>query len=363
MRGTIAAATLAGLLVPAAVATAAPASAAGSVPCVRKYACPVWNMVDAVSARDVWAAGADNFASTTVFEHWNGKKWHKIPSPGPVAAQIMAASSADNLWAETEGNPGMAHWNGRHWKQMSDGHFLELNAMAAVSATNVWGVGAVPDSHTAGFRTLILHWNGRAWKREPSPAPAGGVLMSIDMLSASSGWAVGQDANDRALALRWNGRSWQHVPVPSPGGSAMLTAVDASSFRNTWAIGTGWLGGSARSVIMRWNGTSWQMSKAPSFPWSGAFDSGLDGLAAISARDVWAAGWNSSKNPTSPTPVFLRWNGKSWHRVKGPKGMGATSLSAKSARDIWAVGTNTAQSRQAIWRWNRFGWKAVLRDY
>jgi hypothetical protein len=67
--------------------------------------------------------------------------------------------------------------------------------------------------------------------------------------------------------------------------------------------------------------------------WKGP-DSGLHGLAAISAKDAWATGINGHAQG-----YLLRWNGHRWRTVALPvKGFLPTALQASSATNIWLFG-------------------------
>jgi hypothetical protein len=66
--------------------------------------------------------------------------------------------------------------------------------------------------------------------------------------------------------------------------------ISVTAARSAWATGT---------VIEQWNGTAWKQVRAP----AGEFRS----VAAISARDAWAAGYSGVNQA-----LILRWNGTSW---------------------------------------------------
>src|SRR5207248_1456889 len=85
--------------------------------------------IAAVSASNVWAVGeyGNGNGSSTLVEHWNGKRWSVVASP--------------NVNGATENT---------------------LAGVTAIAANNIWAVGS---STTADFvqRTLIEHWNGKRW--------------------------------------------------------------------------------------------------------------------------------------------------------------------------------------------------------
>jgi hypothetical protein len=97
-------------------------------------------------------------------------------------------------------------------------------------------------------------------------------------------------------------------------------------------------------------------SQVASFPawrlvWKGA-DSGLHGLAAISAKDAWAAGINARAQG-----YLLRWNGYRWRPAALPvRGFMPAALAASSATNIWLFGDIGGA---AAFRWDGSHWHRV----
>jgi hypothetical protein len=86
--------------------------------------------VVALSARDVWVAGATGSGdgpTKTVILRWNGTAWKHVPTPSPGAS-------------------------------------AELSGIAVTSADNAWAVGSTSKINHGSSQTLILRWNGTAWK-------------------------------------------------------------------------------------------------------------------------------------------------------------------------------------------------------
>jgi hypothetical protein len=147
-------------------------------------------------------------------------------------------------------------------------------------------------------RTLALYWNGVRWRLVPSPDPGtSSRLSAVAIVPGGGAWAVGQQSTDgtrRTLILRWTGLRWLTAPSPDPAGPAgasELLSVTATSPYSAWAVGgirhtaRGAQGG---TVILRWDGRSWEPVSSPQ-PGDGR-DRVLAGVAAASARDVWAVG-------------------------------------------------------------------------
>ena len=100
----------------------------------------------------------------------------------------------------------------------------------------------------------------------------------------------------------------------------------------------------SQTLIEHWNGTSWSIVSSPN-PGAG----GLNGVAIISATDIWAVGafFNTTSNITQT--LIEQWNGTSWSVVTSPNPSSTTNLLEAAAADpssgqAWAVGEFTAAS-------------------
>ncbi len=76
-----------------------------------------------------------------------------------------------------------------------------------------------------------------------NPGTAFNFLFDVTAVSATNVWAVGTYSNNRygpfhTLAEQWNGSQWQVLSSPSPGKTInKLTGVAALSATNLWAVG------------------------------------------------------------------------------------------------------------------------------
>lgn len=290
------------------------------------------NGVAAVSANDIWAVGGyqNPVNYQTLIEHWDGTKWSIVASPNP-------GTSNDNLLG-----------------------------VSAVSANNIWAVGDYTDP---GFpqQTLIEHWNGTKWKVVPSQnaGMSSNVLNGVAAISANNIWAVGSDGNGETLTEHWNGSLWSIVPSVNNGTGATLNAVtQVPGTSKLWAVGIS-TGGSilAQTLIERWNGTKWSISLSQN-PSSSTND--LKGVAAASAKDVWAVGIYAVTVNGPDLTLIEHWNGTKWSVVPGANpGMNSDSLSgvaAVSANNVWAVGQYVDSSnnlKTLIEHWDGIKWSVV----
>lgn len=140
---------------------------------------------------------------------------------------------------------------------------------------------------------------------------------------------------------------WQAMPVASQQNvSEVLDGIAALSASDIWTVGQGML-------IEHWNGANWQLIRAQS-----AGDGNLSAIAAISARDIWAVGEQNN------LPLTLHWDGQFWNAVPLP--VQATSgrlsgIAALAHDNVWTVGsTTTGQASHAlIEHWNGSSWQEV----
>ncbi|MGO8956673.1 MAG: PQQ-binding-like beta-propeller repeat protein [Streptosporangiaceae bacterium] len=292
--------------------------------------------VVATSARNAWAVGYYGIGARTktLILRWNGAGWKQVPSPSPgafAALSGVAATSARNAWAVGyDGNASrfrtlILHWNGTAWRQVpspSPGTLTSLSAVAATSAVNAWAVGA-SGTNNSQPGPLIERWNGRAWRRVPSPSP-GSALSSVVAVSARSAWAVGLAGTGGGfLILRWNGKAWKRVPGPKPGGYLPYpSAVAATSASSAWVVGSTSTG---KTLIERWNGAGWKRESSPS--------GSLSAVDAISGRNAWAVGETGG---THPRTLILRWDGTSWQ--------GVAVASAATSRPVTASAPGSADA-------------------
>jgi hypothetical protein len=352
--------------------------------------------VDVRARADGWAVGTrctgrcqDQY---TLIERWNGRRWSRVPSPNASRIQVLESVrtvSAGDAWAvgfyATNRDEAIRtlieHWNGRRWSRVPSPNpsagpsgLSALSGVTAVSARDAWAAGFYAHGSTA-VRPLFLRWNGRRWSVVPSPHKSSvGILMSVSAMSARSAWAVGTYGYTGLfmLLMHWNGVRWSVVPGVRVQGE--LESVSAVSARDAWAAGLSCPGHCdqsqppVRALLLHWNGVRWARAAIPE-PGTG---SALADVSAASAADGWAVGAYCQKRCGSPTLngtlLLLRWNGIRWVQVAGPElGPGVADLggvSALSARQAWAAGLRCAKTcyrqgavvRPLIMRWNGLRW-------
>jgi hypothetical protein len=163
--------------------------------------------------------------------------------------------------------------------------------------------------------------------------------------------AGGCSAQARDLASVTKTPPWQVARMQIGAQFVHLTGVAAISARDVWAVGESGGGG----VIAHWNGTAWSRVHAPFLGGGGRL---LADVAGTSARNVWAVGQTGPPN----RPLLVHWNGKSWTQAKIPHIAGhalLSTISADSVRDAWALGSVTTGSveQQLILHWDGSQWR------
>ncbi|MDE3230376.1 MAG: hypothetical protein KGO05_10880, partial [Chloroflexota bacterium] len=322
--------------------------------------------VAAIAANDVWAVGG---SSGSLIEHWNGSRWtvaqENTPSSGLGGALTsVSGDSPNDVWATGSGLPDMSgggcgagnslvmeHWNGQRWSvvdfptpaQPAGGGFFTFNHVAAAAPNDVWAVGGMRAFTVTQTTPVAEHWNGSQWSVAQPSLPS--MAIGFASVAARSGavFAVGQtqlsNGDGATVVGQWNGSQWARVASPSPGSlSNALNGVAVMSARDVWAVGDS----AAGTLSEHWDGAHW--SVVPTMNGATA-DNHLAAVAGTGAMDVWAVGSSADH------PITERWDGSSWTLVPAPASAVALSgVAALSASDAWAVGATGAI------HWNGSAW-------
>jgi len=236
-----------------------------------------------------------------------------------------------------------------------------LAAVSAGSATDAWAVG-----QTRTTKTLALHWNGTSWAPVPTPAPGtfGSLLSGVTEISPANVWAVGasEGSGSAALVLHWNGMSWARVPTPSSGVSG-LSGVSAVSANDIWAVGSGGTTTRETTLVLHWDGRKWTRVPSPTPPGQIV---ALFSVSAVSATDVWAVGRDLTAKLGKT--LVLHWDGKAWTQVPSPTPMPGGSAGGSflngvdmvATGDVWSAGgtvfDSTGNERTLLLHWNGMAW-------
>ena len=343
-----------GPLAPRPPATPLPATASPCPPAWRLVAGPnpTWryNQLRAlavVSAADVWAVGTAS--GRPLAAHWDGSAWSVAPMPNTglntVTLYGAAALGPNDVWAVGSGYTAngdeqtlIVHWDGSAWRRVpspNPGTYSNaLSSVTAIAPDDVWAAGTSYTEGGAVTPILIVHWDGRAWSRVAAPWVVPGDLRALDAVAADDIWAVGV-VGEEPLTLHWDGTAWSQVFLPRLAGHTSLSSVAAIAADDVWAVGGYWNPMNFRggALIEHWDGAAW--TRVPLLAASYPMISGLSGVTAVTAQDVWVGG------ATAGRIVMLHWNGSAWSQVPGPETAGqfsVTGVAAVAAGDIWAIG-------------------------
>jgi hypothetical protein len=206
------------------------------------------------------------------------------------------------------------------------------------------------------------------WKIVSSPNVGTGTygnrLNAVAVVSSNNSWAVGFSPAPsgtplyirQSLIEQWDGSNWNVITSPNPAGKpdVELNGVAAVSASDVWAVGHS--GDPSyipyQTLTEHWNGTGWSIISSPSPGMNNGND--LYGVAAISSNDVWAVGWyQSGQSGQEGGALTMHWNGTSWTVVPNPSKATLYAITAVASNDVWAVGS------QVIMHWNGTIWSSV----
>ena len=97
------------------------------------------------------------------------------------------------------------------------------------------------------------------------------------------------------------------------------------------------------TLILHWDGASWSVVPSPNV---GSLGNHLEGVAAVSADDVWAVGtrFKLIDGIFVPVPLVLHWDGSVWSVVPAP-GRGTPrngvlgGVLAVGPHEVWSAGS------------------------
>lgn len=220
-----------------------------------------------------------------------------------------------------------------HWYRVSNPATGSLRAVDMVSSDVAW---AVSMSSMDGPGQVLVFRDG-TWQAASTHRNV--YLMSIDMLSATEGWAVGYELGETTRSVLLPIRSGRVGPVErTPCHS--LYDVQLLSPSEGWAVGSGGDDGKAMCIAHLQNG-SW--SAVPS-PGAGL----LIGVEMVDAERGWAVGWEGTT---------LLYGDGAWREVPGPESpdtpAGYLDFALMDMDHGWAVGgVGPSTLRLADGRWN-----------
>jgi hypothetical protein len=250
------------------------------------------------------------------------------------------------------------HWDGTNWtlvKTANPGASSDiLESVDAISPSLAWSVGSQQDDSGEGSlpSPLAEGWDGSKWAAAVLPDVGPGELSGIDDTSADDVWAVGRTESyvegafvSHGLVDHWDGTTWSVVPNPTPKGcSVTLRSVTALSADDVWAAGYGSCP-NFTALVEHWNGAKWTVTEPPAPPISI-----LVGIGASGAGDLWAIG--DTFSGTTSIALVEHYDGTRWTTAHVPKAAGErlAGVSVVSSTDVWVSGSKPAPSGQGSTR-------------
>ena len=287
----------------------------------------------------------------------------KLTSVGLFLLALSAASSLQQLsHAQVAGGPTTSIFKVVRTPNIRPFPFhSELDAVSASSASDIWAVGQ------SG-----VHFDGQKWTAFALPDIAGDLtsqLSGVADLAPDNVWGVGDininQQNPNQIIEHFDGTRWRVSPGPSfqPTDQPTLEGLTAISATNMWAAGAilTTIGGSQFlfPLFEHFDGTSWTATIDES-----TLNAFMFGISADATNDVWAVG------TVALGATFIEhFDGTAWSVVASPSpGLGQKTLlgvTALAPNDAWAVGFFVEAANQdrpqktLIEHWDGTNWKVV----
>ena len=278
-----------------------------------------------------------------------------ITALAPIAALAPAAAAS----APVVSPSGCQTWTGGP-PPIPGSVVSQLSGVTVLPPCSAWAVGF--SAGRGPDQVLIEHWDGSNWatQRGQNPGRAGNRLLAVSADAVSDVWAVGR-TGDRGLIEHWNGTAWSVSPFTPPGRESELRGVAAVSARDVWAVGTFSDGHRDRALIEHWDGKRWTQVPVPR-PVAARDASALSAVSATGRREAWAVG--RTGDGTNGRTLALHWNGARWCLVPSPSPGTSNRLAAVAivpGGGAWAVGQQSAggTSQILILRWTGLRWLPV----
>lgn len=192
--------------------------------------------------------------------------------------------------------------------------------------------GNPAEAWAAGYQSkqvLLEHWTGpdetSPWQiAEVQPAQNGyAKFFSLSGVSRNDLWAVGNDRQGpvySALIAHFSGGAWSFTNAPRLNGAigSGLVGVSADAADDVWAVGYRTDGYGYQPLVEHYDGSAW--SVVSGVPDQNGDYAVLTAVIATGSADVWASGYES--NGTAFLPLVLHYDGQSWSAIQNGDGIG-----------------------------------------
>ncbi|MGP3984322.1 hypothetical protein [Streptomyces sp. KR80] len=230
-----------------------------------------------------------------------------------------------------------------------------LSGAVVCTALIASGVVDTPGSSAEPVAATRSAQRAGNWQQTPVPVEKGDIT-AVDALSEKQAWAVGYRLKSldelEALALRWDGTSWKQESKLPDGSFPQTLSVRAAD--DIWAAGSG---------TAHWDGTKWTSHQPARDPGGRLVP---DALATAAGGKAWVAGRAVPNGIKNGVPAIQTWDGTQWQRQTLPDvGKGElSSIVAVAPDDVWAAGTaygtgEDAPQTSLVLHWDGSSWKQV----
>jgi len=214
------------------------------------------------------------------------------------------------------------------WSVVSDPITENLNSVSMVSATDGWAVGN---------NGTFLCWNGKKWTNVSGPST--NALLAVAMASPTNGWATDIGGSNKGNILHWNGTNWSKYLTDNPFLDALSIISDSNG---SSVYSAGWWGS-----IWHLNGSTWFNQNSTNLVM-------FFGIGMLSDTNGWAVG--GLEGQAEDTGLIFHWDGNSWRKVAGPvTGYYYNAIAAEASDNVWIVGNHGT-----ILHWDGNSWNQVV---
>jgi hypothetical protein len=298
-----------------------------------------------------WATGENDH----IF-HFSSGRWSQFPSP--VASSIYGISCplTTDCWAVGAIVPSgsqnavtfIEHFNGRKWSRVpspNEPGFPEsgLSAISCPTTTDCWAAGGGDDQNQQPRpgNLLLLHFTDGKWSLAHAPSPQQEVQKEAFIQCQSttrcvlvSTFGIEEEHSDAAAGDVLDGHGWSSLSVPS---GVLIQAMSCLAVNDCYAVGGPSFSGPMSSY--HFNGTTWAPGAQLPSTLQGA-PVAWSGLSCSTARDCWAVGGAPISTTDASGPVVVaRFESGAWTLASTPHLLGdLKDISCRSATACWAVG-------------------------
>ncbi|MGW4665563.1 hypothetical protein [Streptosporangium sandarakinum] len=300
--------------------------------------------------------------------------WKMLDAPaseGVVDVDVVARGDV-RFSEQLSGGVRSLRWNGR--SLVENGPQIPVPARTA----NRFQMGSGSFDATGGWTLVNLHGpyqpdgtgvlarlDGGRWTLTPAavshnPETGPSWLSDVATVDSARAWAVGRTEGTEggALIQRWDGTEWTAADHPAARNAwASLRSVKAVSATDVWSAGyrRNEQTGKYQPLVLHYDGTAWTDTALP--------DTGPEGMlqavAASGPDDVWAAGISGSQS--NPKPLLLHWDGRSWTTMTppptGPYGSEIRNLYAPAPGKLWAITNDSSMGVFHLQHWDGAAWQ------